>query len=110
MNKSFAKGLFLGIAGSIGGIIIGVVAAIFGILAIFLFATIGAVMGAITGYILSIVPILGLMVENGFTAIFQIENPNMAEIGAMLGFIGGFFKSSNSHNCEHKDGDFNFKC
>jgi len=37
------------------------------------------------------VPILGNMVLNGFHQI-GIQNANLAEIGAMLGFIAGFFK------------------
>lgn len=82
----------------IGGIFVGVIAVIFGIIAIFLFAIIGALMGAITGWILQYTPVLGDAVRNGFTAIFEVESPDLVSIGAMLGFIAGFFKQWS-----HKD-------
>jgi hypothetical protein len=79
-------------AAGVGGFVIGVIAVIFGIFAIFLFAILGALIGAITGWILEMTPILGPAVKNGFTAIFGIADPDLVSIGAMLGFIAGFFK------------------
>ena len=62
---------------------IGLFAVLIGVFGIIVFATIGAVMGAITGFI---VQVLG------------IESPDLVAIGAMLGFVGGFFKSNNEIN------------
>ena len=73
----------------------GTVAAAAGVIAIFLFSIVGALMGAITGAIVGIVPIIGPLVKEGFVNI-GIQNPNLAAIGAMLGFVGGFFKNSIS--------------
>jgi|GEM_PF-3102848 len=70
----------------------GFMALVFGIIGIFLFAIFGALVGAITGWIVGFTPVLGDAVRNGFTSIFEIESPNLVEIGAMLGFIAGFFK------------------
>ncbi|MFH1306114.1 MAG: hypothetical protein ABIH83_00450 [Candidatus Micrarchaeota archaeon] len=89
MIDKIIKGIGAGIAAAI----VGIVAAILGIVAIFFFAILGALMGAITGWIVSIVPMLGSLVKEGF-ATFGIENANLTAIGAMLGFIAGFFKSS----------------
>lgn len=71
---------------------IGTMIVIFGIIAMFFFAIIGALIGAITGFILSFTPFLGSLVMDGF-AQFGIENANLTAIGAMLGFVAGFFKS-----------------
>ncbi len=76
----------------IGGIAVGVIAVIVGIIAIFLFAIIGALMGAVTGWILQYTPVLGDAVRNGFTSVFGVESPDLVAIGAMLGFIAGFFR------------------
>ncbi len=73
--------------------VVGLVAVLIGIFAIFLFAIIGALMGAITGWILSYTPILGQAVKQGFTSVFNIQSPDLVSIGAMLGFIAGFFKN-----------------
>ena len=54
-------------------------------------------MGAITGFIVEIAPILGPLVKQGFASV-GVANPNLIAIGAMLGFIAGFFKSSWSDN------------
>ena len=83
---------------AIGGLVIGFVVVILGIVGIFLFAIFGALIGAITGWILSQTPILGEAVKNGFTSVFGVESPDLVAIGAMLGFIAGFFK-----NWEHKE-------
>lgn len=80
----------------------GVVVAILGIFAIFLFAILGALIGAITGFIVGLVPILGPLVKQGFVAV-GIENPDLAQIGAMLGFVGGFFKG-------HSGGPHEWRC
>ena len=76
----------------IGGAIAGIVIVFIGIIAVFLFAIFGALMGAITGWILSVTPILGPAVKDGFTSVFGVEAPDLVAIGAMLGFIAGFFK------------------
>lgn len=73
-----------------------VFAILIGIVAIFLFAGLGAIMGAIGGFIVNLIPILGTLVRKGFEQIFDITNPDLTAIGAMLGFIAGFFKSSLS--------------
>ena len=94
-----AFGVVKAVGGGIAAAVVGIVAAIIGILAIFFFATIGAVMGAITGWIVHVVPVLGPLVENGFRAV-GIASPDLVAIGAMLGFVAGFFKSSgNSGKC-----------
>ncbi len=91
--------MVLGIIAALTAGVIGAVVVLVGILAIFFFATFGAIMGAITGFILMHVPYLGPLVENGFLMI-GIANPDLTSIGAMLGFVAGFFKSAN----EHKNG------
>jgi hypothetical protein len=90
---------FLKTAGmAIGGLFIGLIVVLFGIIGIFLFAIFGALIGAITGWILSYTPILGEAVKLGFTSVFGVESPDLVAIGAMLGFIAGFFKQ-----WDHKD-------
>jgi hypothetical protein len=90
---------FLKAAGMIvGGIFIGLIVVLFGIVAMFLFAIFGALIGAITGWILTHTPILGEAVKSGFTSVFGVESPDLVAIGAMLGFIAGFFKQ-----WDHKD-------
>ena len=76
----------------IGGAIAGIVVVFIGIVAVFLFAIFGALMGAITGWILGVTPVLGPAVKDGFTSVFGVEAPDLIAIGAMLGFIAGFFK------------------
>ena len=88
MLSKMLKGAGVGVVAAV----VGVVAAIIGIFAIFLFAIFGALMGAITGFILELVPVLGSLVKEGFMAA-GVVNPNLVAIGAMLGFVGGFFKS-----------------
>jgi len=77
---------------------IGLFAVLIGVFGIIVFATIGAVMGAITGFIVQHVPILNELVINGFVQVLGIESPDLVAIGAMLGFVGGFFKSNNEIN------------
>ena len=83
-----------GIVGSIFGWIC---AAIIGILAIFVFASLGALMGAVTGWIVSVIPVLGALVKQGFEQV-GILYPDLTAIGAMLGFIAGFFKLAIQRN------------
>jgi len=61
-------------------------------LAIFVFASLGAFMGAVTGWIVSVIPGIGTLVRIGFEQVFGILYPDLTAIGAMLGFIAGFFK------------------
>jgi hypothetical protein len=88
-------------AGILGGAVVaglvGLVAVLIGILAIFIFAIIGALMGAITGWILGLTPVLGEAVKQGFTSVFNVQSPDLVAIGAMLGFIAGFFKGWGGH-------------
>lgn len=85
-------GILKGVGVAISAAVVGVFAAIIGILAIFFFAMIGALMGAFTGWIVSFVPIIGELVKNGFIQV-GVQNPNLTAIGAMIGFVAGFFKS-----------------
>lgn len=78
--------------GFAAGLGFGIMALIFLIIGIFLFAILGALMGAVTGWILSITPVLGDAVMAGFSSI-GVESPDLVALGAMLGFIAGFFKS-----------------
>ncbi len=81
------------LGGAVVAGLVGLVAVLIGILAIFLFAIIGALMGAITGWILGYTPILGPAVKEGFTSVLNVQSPDLVAIGAMLGFIAGFFKN-----------------
>ena len=78
--------------GIFAGIGTGIAVVLLGLIALFLFAIFGALMGAITGWILGFTPVLGPAVKDGFTAVFGVESPDLAAIGAMLGFIAGFFR------------------
>ncbi len=100
------KAIGLGITAAIAGVILAIV----GIFAIFFFAIIGAVMGAITGLIVSMVPILGPLVIKGF-GMLGFVNIDLTAVGAALGFVAGFFKSTASNsgnnnaaqcNCDHE--------
>jgi hypothetical protein len=93
--KAFGIGLL--------GAVIGVVAVVIGIIAIFFFAIIGALVGAVTGFILNLVPVLGPLTVQGFKAV-GIQSPDLVALGAMLGFVGGFFKS-NLHGGQQCKGD-----
>lgn len=90
---------------AIGGLVIGVFVVLLGIVAVFLFAIFGALIGAITGWIISQTPILGDAVSKGFTSIFEVESPDLIAIGAMLGFIAGFFKQWEHKEWKDKDCD-----
>jgi hypothetical protein len=95
---------------AVGGLFVGLIVVLIGIIGIFLFAIFGALIGAITGWIVGQTPILGEAVKNGFTSIFEVESPDLVAIGAMLGFIAGFFKQwdtkdggkeKHEHHAEH---------
>lgn len=90
----------IGIA--VGGVVVGIIVVIMGILGIFLFAILGALIGAITGFILSYTPILGDLVREGFTSVLEVQDPDLVAIGAMLGFIAGFFKNWSSGGGHHE--------
>jgi len=66
---------------AIGGLFIGLFVVILGIVGIFLFAILGALIGAITGWILSYTPILGDAVREGFTSVFEVQNPDLVSTG-----------------------------
>ncbi len=74
------------------GVGAGIAVVLVGLVAIFLFAIIGALMGAVGGFLVQITPWLGDAVRAGFGSIFDIESPDLVSIGAMLGFIAGFFR------------------
>ncbi len=93
MASSILKALGIGTVAALAG----VVAVLIGIVAIFLFAIFGALVGAVTGFIVSLTPYLGVWVREGFMA-FGVQNPSLTAIGAALGFVAGFFRSSNSHS------------
>lgn len=80
------------------GIGIGFAAVLAGLIAIFIFAIIGALMGAVGGFIVQATPWLGDTVKAGFSSIFEIESPDLVSIGAMLGFIAGFFRQWGHDN------------
>ncbi len=75
-----------------GSIFLGFVGVILGILGMFLFVILGAVMGGLTGYVVELTPDLGQSVKTGFSSVFGVEDPDLVAIGAMFGFIAGFFK------------------
>lgn len=87
MDGRFLAGLAAGVTAGVIGM--GIV--IIGIIGIFFFAIMGSLIGAITGLMLQHVPILGGMVVSGF-GHFGIESADLAQIGAMLGFVAGFFR------------------
>ena len=91
MLSSILKAVSVGIVAAISGIVV----AILGIIAIFFFAIFGALIGAFSGWMVSLAPYLGGWVVEGFRS-FGVQNPNLVCIGAALGFVAGFFKSSNS--------------
>lgn len=78
---------------AVGGFVVGILVIVFGLVGIFIFAILGALIGAITGWIVANTPLLGDAVRQGFTAVFEIESPDLVSIGAMLGFVAGFFKN-----------------
>ncbi len=94
-------------AAGVGGIALGIIAVLVGIIAIFIFATIGAIIGAVAGWIVGHTPILGDLVRAGFSSVFEIESPDLVAIGAMVGFVAGFFKQwDHKHNGGGKEPDW----
>jgi hypothetical protein len=89
--SAFGIGLLAGLAG-IAFVLVGIVA-------VFVYAIFGALIGAITGWLVNIAPVLGPAVTNGFIQI-GIKQPDLVALGAMLGFIAGFFKN---HGFDKKD-------
>ncbi len=87
-------GLFNGIWIAITAAVIGAITVFIGIFAIFFFAILGALVGAVTGWIVSMTPILGNLVTDGFMGI-GLKDVNLVALGAMLGFVAGFFKQNN---------------
>jgi hypothetical protein len=85
-------GVLMANAGFFAGLGAGLSMVLVGLVAIFLFAIIGALMGAVGGFIVQITPWLGDTVKAGFSSIFEVESPDLVAIGAMLGFIAGFFR------------------
>jgi len=76
---------------SVGGAILVILGAI-GI--VFLWAIGGALIGAFAGWILSLTPI-NAWIDSGVHSIFpSVVHVDMVGIGALCGFVGGFFKSS----------------
>ena len=86
--------------GIFAGIGTGIAVVLLGLIALFLFAIFGALMGAVTGWILNYTPVLGPAVKDGFTAVFGVQAPDLVAIGAMLGFIAGFFRQWAHGNCD----------
>lgn len=66
---------------------------------VFLFAIAGAFVGLVTGWIVHISPLRSI-VEDGFEAIGINADGQLANIGAVLGFITGFLRSSVKVNKE----------
>lgn len=58
----------------------------------FLFVILGTIMGGLTGYVVGMTPELGEPVKVGFASVFGVDEPDLVAIGAMFGFIAGFFK------------------
>ena len=91
----------------IGGIIAIPCLIVFGIL---IYAIGGAVVGAVCGEILDYIPYLKDAIPQGLGLLFNffsLENTlpacnilkgNLDKLGAALGFIGGFFRTSMSNN------------
>lgn len=96
----------------IGLIVATFVGAVTGMLALIL-AAFGAIYGAIGGEILDHLPYLKHAIPNGFYYLANYISPDAAEkakialqgnldkVGAVMGFLGGFFKASLS--CKKDD-------
>ena len=80
------KGVMLIIVGAL--LIVGI---------LFVGAILGALIGAVVGFVVSVTPWLGAAVIAGF-ATLGITGVNLVQVGAALGFIGGFFKSVQYNN------------
>jgi membrane protein YqaA with SNARE-associated domain len=63
-----------------------------------LLALLGTIFGAIGGWI------VGLFFDETLAKLAMaigLEGTPAWQLGAMLGFVGGFFKSSNANNCNN---------
>ena len=65
----------------------------------FAVAVAGAVIGAVVGFLVSVCPFIGGWVVSGFAA-FGITDVSLVSLGAMFGFIGGFFRSYMSQKSD----------
>lgn len=63
---------------------------------LFVFPLLHTAMGAFVGWVISLTP-LGGWIINGFS-YFGVKIDNLVNLGAMLGFISGFFKSVTTNN------------
>ena len=77
----------------VGTIVAGIVVA-----AILLWVFLGTLIGAFAGWILSLTP-FGSWIEEGFASIGIDARGKLVAIGALLGFISGFFR----HTIKEKD-------
>ena len=64
------------------------------IVATFVLCIIGTVVGGLVGWTIQITPVISTWVYLGFEALGINAQGHLVHIGAALGFIGGFFKSS----------------
>ena len=93
-----------------------IVAAFFAVVTgtfVLIFSAFGAILGAIGGEILDHLPYLKHAIPNGFYYLANYISPDAAEkakiallgnldkVGAVMGFLGGFFKASLS--CKKDD-------
>ena len=69
--------------------------AVGGVILLFLTAVLGALLGAFCGWVIGFTP-LGVWILN-FLSAAHIET-NMVNLGAFLGFTGGFFKVNVDKN------------
>ena len=70
-------------------VFVGIIAGIL----LFVAVVLGTILGAFTGWILSLT-FLGDWIISGFKAFGVNSEGKLVVIGAMLGFLSGFFKSS----------------
>jgi len=79
------------IAGSVVGLGVICIAAI----ALFIGLVLGAFLGALSGWFLSLTP-LGNWIIEGFKVFGLDATGKLVDIGAMLGFVSGYFKHTIS--------------
>jgi hypothetical protein len=78
----------------------GLLAALFSIFALIFFGPmIGVLAGAFSGWVVGwLAPV---WVPSGLALIgIKVAARDLLYLGAALGFVGGFFKSSNTNNCK----------
>ena len=71
-----------------------IIVVLFTAVMLFITSIAGALIGAFCGLVLGYIPFLGDWIKMGF-ASFGFKNVDLVQVGAMLGFIGGFFKPSS---------------